>query len=71
LGQALKKDVLITRLKKMPPTLGASSREKEWQAQPALKICMTNGLTKKEVENTGTTIRRCIHSVMERRKFKR
>jgi 7-keto-8-aminopelargonate synthetase-like enzyme len=69
--QSLKKDVLVTRLKSMPQVLGANAREQQWQPQPALKICMTNGLSKKEVENAGTTIRRAIHTVMERRKFKR
>ena len=52
-------------------TIGAGSREQPWQPQPALKICMTSGLTKKEVENAGTNIRRSLHAVMERRKFKR
>jgi 7-keto-8-aminopelargonate synthetase-like enzyme len=69
--QSLKKDVLITRLRNMPQTLGTNSREQTWQPQPALKICMTNGLSKKEVENAGTNVRRAIHAVMERRKFKR
>lgn len=69
--QSLKKDVLITKVRAMPLTIGASAREQPWQPQPALKICMTSGLTKKEVENAGTNIRRALHTVMERRKFKR
>jgi hypothetical protein len=62
---------MITKVRAMPLTIGASSREQSWQPHPALKVCMTSGLTKKEVENAGTNIRRSLHTVMERRKFKR
>lgn len=65
--------MLITRLKAMPIPLGASPRdvEKEWQAQPALKLCITNGLTKKETEKAGIIVRHAITTVMKSRKWQR
>ncbi|KIW00396.1 uncharacterized protein PV09_08105 [Verruconis gallopava] len=69
--EALRKDVLVTKVRHMPLAIGVSSREQPWQPQPALKVCMTSGLTKKEVESAGQTIRRSLHTVMEKRKFKR
>lgn len=38
-----------------------------WNAQPALKVCMTTGLSKKDVEKAGTIIRHAITKVMIRR----
>lgn len=35
---------------------------------PALKVCMTNGLTKKEVEKYGTVIRHAITKVMRQKR---
>ena len=32
------------------PELGVSPREEQWQPQPALKVCITTGLSKKEIE---------------------
>jgi hypothetical protein len=69
--QSLKKDVFVTKVRAMPIAIGSNSREQPWQPRPALKVCMTSGLTKKEVESAGTNIRRSLHVVMERRKFKR
>lgn len=65
--------MLITRLKAMPIALGASPRElsKEWQPPPALKVCVTSGLSKKETEKAGITIRHAITTVMKSRKWQR
>jgi hypothetical protein len=52
----------------MPPELGASPREEQWQPQPALKVCVTTGLSKKEIEKAGTEIRHAITKIMTRRK---
>jgi serine palmitoyltransferase len=52
----------------MPQTLGASARELQWQAQPALKVCVTTGLAKKEIEKAGTVIRHAITKIMTRKK---
>jgi serine palmitoyltransferase len=54
----------------MPQTLGASAKdlEKEWQPTPALKVCLTTGLSKKEVEKAGTVIRHAVTKIMTRKK---
>ncbi|OCK84890.1 serine palmitoyltransferase [Lepidopterella palustris CBS 459.81] len=60
--------VLITRLKSMPPALGAGARDQGWQPQPALKVCITTGLTKKETEKAGIVIRHAITKIVTRKK---
>lgn len=35
--------------------------------QPALKVCVTSGLSKKEIEKAGITIRHAITKVMTRK----
>lgn len=71
--ECLANGVLITRLKSMPPALGVSEKElgKEWQAQPALKVCVTGGLSKKETEKAGIVIRHAVTAVMKGRKWQR
>ncbi|KAF7191524.1 Serine palmitoyltransferase 1 [Pseudocercospora fuligena] len=71
--EALNNGVLITRLKCMPQALGVAPKdlEKEWQARPAIKVCVTAGLTKKETEKAGIIIRHAITSVMKSRKWTR
>lgn len=44
-----------------------STKDKTWTLQPALKVCVTSGLTKKETEKAGTTIRHAINKVMTRK----
>ena len=63
--------MLITRVRAMPPALGVAPRdlEKEWQATPALKVCVMNGLTKKELERAGTIVRHAVTSVMKGKKW--
>lgn len=68
LRQCLANGVLITRLKSMPPALGAAPRDQGWQPQPALKVCVTSGLSKKETEKAGVTIRHAITKIMTRKK---
>ncbi|ORY15843.1 pyridoxal phosphate-dependent transferase [Clohesyomyces aquaticus] len=60
--------VLITRLKSMPLAIGTNPRDQGWQPQPALKVCVTTGLTKKETEKAGIVIRHAITKVITRRK---
>ncbi|KAF2200633.1 PLP-dependent transferase [Delitschia confertaspora ATCC 74209] len=60
--------VLITRLKAMPVALGANPNDQSWHPQPAIKVCVTNGLTKKEVEKAGVVIRHAITKIVTRRK---
>lgn len=54
---------MITRLKTtlINKTVGGG------QAQPALKVCATNGLSKKEIEKAGVAIRHAITKVMTRK----
>ena len=61
----------MTRLKSMPQALGVAPREldREWQAVPALKVCVTTGLTKKETEKAGIIIRHAITTVMKGKKW--
>lgn len=64
----LARNVFITRLKAMPPELGISPRQEQWQPQPALKVCLTTGLSRKEVEKAGIEIRHAITKIMQRKK---
>ncbi|KAF2405208.1 PLP-dependent transferase [Trichodelitschia bisporula] len=66
--ECLKKDVLITRLKPIPQILGSTARDASWQPRPALKVCVSAVLSKKEIEAAGTVVRRATYGVMERRK---
>jgi hypothetical protein len=51
----------------MPPATGSTSKEQGWQVQPALKVCVTTGLSKKETEKAGVTIRHAITKVLTRK----
>jgi serine palmitoyltransferase len=57
----------------MPLALGATPKDliKEWHAQPALKVCITTGLTKKETEKAGIIVRHAVTSVMKGKKWQR
>lgn len=61
--QALANGVMITRLKTnlINKSVGGG------QAQPALKVCATNGITKKEIEKAGVVIRHAVAKVMTRK----
>lgn len=65
--QTLANGVLITRLKSMPLAPHASGKEDDWKLQPALKICITTGLSKKETEKAGVIIRHAITKVLTRK----
>ncbi|KAF1351856.1 pyridoxal phosphate-dependent transferase [Delphinella strobiligena] len=66
--ECLANSVLVTRLKSMPPALGAVPRDQGWQPPPAIKVCVTTGLTKKETEKAGIVIRHAITKVLSKRK---
>ncbi|KAI9830261.1 MAG: hypothetical protein M1819_005788 [Sarea resinae] len=66
--ETLANGVLITRLKSMPPALNASPQEQGWQPEPALKVCVTIGLSRKEIEKAGVIIRHAITKVVSKRK---
>lgn len=42
-------------------------KDNSWTVQPALKVCVTSGLSKKEIEKAGTSIRHAITKVMTRK----
>lgn len=67
-SQCLANGVLITRLKSMPRPINATARDIGWEAQPALKVCVTSGLSKKEIERAGVIIRHAITKIMTRRR---
>lgn len=58
--QCIANGVLITRLRTMPGD--------PVQPTPALKVCVTSGLTKKETEKAGIIIRHAITKIVSRRK---
>ncbi len=64
--EALSNGVLITRVKSMPVPPSSTTKEQGWQCMPALKICVTNGLTKKEIEKAGTVVRHAVTKVLTR-----
>lgn len=65
--QALANGVLITRLKSLPVSAAFEGKGGACAARPALKVCMTVGLSKKEVEKAGIVIRHAITKVLSRR----
>ncbi|KAL2024987.1 hypothetical protein VTK56DRAFT_3686 [Thermocarpiscus australiensis] len=65
--EALANGVLITRLRGLSIPHHTSLKDGAWTVQPALKVCMTSGLSKKDVEKAGVTIRHAITKVMTRK----
>jgi hypothetical protein len=51
----------------MPVAPGANGKDEGWKLQPALKVCITTGLSKKEIEKAGITIRHAITKVLTRK----
>lgn len=58
---------MIARLKTRPYAQAIAAKDGGWSAQPALKVCVTSALSKKEIEKAGVTIRHAITKVMTRR----
>lgn len=52
----------------MPPALGAGPRDQGWQPQPALKVCVTAGLSRKETEKAGVVVRHAVTKIMTRKR---
>ncbi|KFH45747.1 Serine palmitoyltransferase-like protein [Hapsidospora chrysogenum ATCC 11550] len=65
--EALTNGVLISRLKIQPFAHAIKAKDDKWTAQPALKVCITTALSKKDIEKAGTTIRHAITKVMTRK----
>lgn len=51
----------------MPVAVGGE-KERRWQPQPALKVCVTAGLSRKEIEKAGVVIRHAITKVMTKKR---
>ncbi|KAF3004912.1 serine palmitoyltransferase component [Curvularia kusanoi] len=66
--ECLANGVLITRLKGFPLGLGVNPKDAGWQPVPALKVCVTSGLTKKETEKAGVIIRHAVTKIVSKRK---
>jgi serine palmitoyltransferase len=66
--QCLANGVLVTRLRAMPKAVGSAPNAVGWQPTPALKVCVTSGLTKKETEKAGVIIRHAITKIVSKRK---
>ncbi|KAF7512680.1 hypothetical protein GJ744_000247 [Endocarpon pusillum] len=65
--ESLAQGVLITRHKTIPPNPSGTKNE-VFTPQPALKICLSTGFSKKEVEKAGIIIRHAITKVMTRKR---
>lgn len=59
--------MLITKLKIGPVLSTLSAKDDGWRIQPALKVCITSGLSKKDMEKAGVTIRHAITKAMTRK----
>ena len=51
----------------MPIIRNIGPKDGEWIVQPALKVCVTSGLSKKDTEKAGVIIRHAITKVMTRK----
>lgn len=65
--ESLANGVMITRLKIRPFENAIKDKKSTWTAQPALKLCITTALSKKDIEKAGTTIRHAVTKVMTRK----
>ncbi|KAF4460703.1 sphinganine palmitoyltransferase subunit 1 [Fusarium albosuccineum] len=65
--ESLANGVMITRTKTKPFSHAIKPKDGVWYAQPALRICVTSALSKKDIEKAGVTIRHAITKVMTRK----
>ncbi|PTB77137.1 serine palmitoyl CoA transferase subunit-like protein [Trichoderma longibrachiatum ATCC 18648] len=65
--ECLANGVLITRLKTRPYANAMAAKDGNWALQPALKVCVTSALSKKDIEKAGITIRHAITKIMTRK----
>jgi serine palmitoyltransferase len=65
--ECLTNNVLISRRKGLFKGDG-TAKDLIWEAPPALKVCVTTGLTKKELEKAGTVVRHAITKVIKSRR---
>ncbi|KAK8076161.1 hypothetical protein PG994_003433 [Apiospora phragmitis] len=66
--ETLNNGVMVTKLKSLPARQSSGApNDGTWYIQPAIKVCVTSGLSKKEIEKAGVTIRHAITKVMTRK----
>ncbi|KAH7327827.1 pyridoxal phosphate-dependent transferase [Stachybotrys elegans] len=65
--ESLANGVMITRLKTRPYEYAITPKDGSWSVQPALKVCITSALSRKDIEKAGTIIRHAITKVMTRK----
>ncbi|KAK5082124.1 serine palmitoyltransferase component [Lithohypha guttulata] len=65
--ECLAQGVLVTRAKALSAA-ASGAKSDVYTHRPALKICLTNGLSKKEVEKAGTTVRHAITKIVTKKK---
>lgn len=65
--ETLSNGVLITRLRSSLISSSIGPSDGRWTIQPALKVCITSGLSKKDIEKAGVVIRHAITKVMTRK----
>lgn len=58
---------MISRFKNRPYAHAIAAKDGGWYAQPALKVCITSALSKKDIEKAGVIIRHAITKVMTRK----
>ncbi|KAI9889021.1 MAG: serine palmitoyltransferase component [Vezdaea aestivalis] len=66
--ETLQNGVLITRLRTMPAAQQQVGKETPWLPPPALKVCVTVGLSRKELEKAGTHVRHAVTKIMTRKR---
>ncbi|KAI1007581.1 Serine palmitoyltransferase 1 [Podosphaera aphanis] len=59
--------ILITRIKSISSNYNTNDTDGDEKLQPALKVCITTGLSKKEIEKAGVVIRHAITKVMTKK----
>ncbi len=65
--ETLSQGILITRVKSLSSD-PSGAKTTIYVQQPAIRICLTIGLSKKEIEKAGTTIRHAITKILTRKR---
>ena len=65
--ETLSQGILITRVKSLSSD-PSGAKTAIYVQQPAIRICLTIGLSKKEIEKAGTTIRHAVTKILTRKR---
>ena len=66
-SQCLANNVMITRFKVGPYDHAFKGRGEDQLVAPALKVCVTSGLSRKEIEKAGVTIRHAVTKILTKK----